>query len=290
MTFLGLLAKLANSNNMLYISDFFNQVGTLLALLGSRHKNVKEAENPMFKKKLNPMKTSGLGFALALMLSACGQNGANTANLGYNTVGGNGAFPNGSNVGCSAIGAPIGFTGTGASVESWLLLAGTIPQNAYRAGSYGNINVTSTFNPAQFTGLNVGLGIGSVNSPHSVNFQKSSSSGTIAVSLMYNPLNGQMSGTSDLNGYIQLNPTIAQSLQMSLSYGNTFGQQQFPVTNTPASFNQGLCIQSVAVHAVIQQPGTGGFSTFGGNTSTGTLIAASVYVYINNQAYGPIPF
>ncbi len=244
----------------------------------------------MLKRILKPFQSKSLTVALALLLSACGQNGQNTANLGYNTVGGSGAYPNGTTAGCSPIGSPIGFTGTGASVDSWLLLAGTIPQNAYRAGSYGNVNVTASFNPGLFTGLNMGMGIGNVNSPYSVNFQKSSASGTVAVSLMYNPLNGQMNGTSDLNGYIQLNPSIAQSLQMSLSFGNVFGQQQFPVTNTPASFNTGLCIQSVALHAVIQQPASSGFSTFGGNTSTGTLVSANVYVYINNQAYGPIPF
>lgn len=217
------------------------------------------------------MKTINL-FALAVIamgLTACGNQNTNPyVNAQYNNgLYGNQAGYGNYQGGCVPIqNGAFTFTAQGAQMNSAIILAGTLPANSTRPGTYGQVTM----------GGNMQVGM---NQQGMIQYQpKMSSSGQIQI--MVNPTGGTMSGT------IQLSQTIVYQL-MAMQAG---GSQYYGQPGVTQPQQSQLCVQSLALDIVHTANYSYGSYSYGG-MSMGFINQALVYLTLNNgQTIGPIPF
>ena len=207
------------------------------------------------------MKTINLLFIsiVALGLTACGNQNNNPYANGYNGIYGNQTGYNGVyQGGCVPLqSGGFGFTAQGAQMNGAIILAGTLPANSTRPGTYGQVAMGSQ-QMANQQGM--------------IQYQpKISSSGQMQI--VVNPSGGTMSGS------IQLSQSIVyQLMSMQTGFNTGFNNQ---------AQNQ-LCIQTVALD-IVHTANVGFNGGFG--MSTGYINQALVYLTLNNgQTIGPIPF
>ena len=198
-----------------------------------------------------------LGLTLLVLVAGCGNTASNPNTIaGYNSLGqpvnSQGQVIGGGVGSCVPLQTgTFSFTATGANVSATDILAGLLPAQSRSPGPHGQVIMGNS---------SYGVGYGS-----GITLTKQSSSGTLQVSVA-------TGGT--LTGTMQLNQSIIYSIMSTLGgggynpYGGTTG------TN--------LCVSTMAIDAV--------YSSNYGYGGQGQIIQALIYLTINGQSYGPIPF
>ena len=218
---------------------------------------------------------------VALALTACGQN---SQPLNYNQFGlnnsGTGTIP--TQGGCVPLqNGSFGFTATGASMNYGAFYAGNVPG----AGQFGQVVMGGN----SFGGMGAGM----------IQYQpKQSASGSLQIGASLS-----QTGQANITGMIQLSPAVIQSVMYMSGgmYGGGMYNGGMYNTGTTAPTNS-LCVSSIAIRAAqtlilnnTNPYGTynpyGNSGNYGASGGTGQIMAAMVYLYLNNGTpIGPFQF